>query len=149
MRNKMQNNRLDIFVAIFELLNLLNFVVTMVYSNFRISYTETNLQLLLLAERSGRKNKQLCWVKNGRMSEWWNKFVNNEKSQNLTGKKTSMSSSSFEEFCNNMKPYLQRKTTRMRAPISVETQVGSFLYNIDQGHYRKIANLLEIEHQCH
>ena len=38
-----------------------------------------------------------------------------------------MSSNSLKELCNKLKPYLQKKTPRMRAPISVETQVASFL----------------------
>ena len=52
-----------------------------------------------------------------------------------------MSSSSSKELCNKLEPYLQKKTTRMRASTSVETQIALFLYYISNyGQYRKIAN---------
>ena len=52
-----------------------------------------------------------------------------------------MSSNSFKELCNKLKPYLVKKTTKMRAPISVETQVASFLYYIsDKGYIKKTVN---------
>ena len=52
-----------------------------------------------------------------------------------------MSSSNFKELCNKLKSYLQKKTTRMRAPVSVETQVASFLYYIsDERQYKKTAS---------
>ena len=108
-------------------------------SNFTISQQQqNNLRLLLLAGSSERKKKWSCWVKKGRTSEWWNKFVENEVPESDKNENFRMSSNSFKELCNKLKPYLVKKTTKMRAPISVETQVASFLYYIsDKGYIKK------------
>ena len=95
---------------------------------------QNNRRLLLLAERSGMKKKRPCWVKKGRTSEWWNKFANNQVPESDWKENFRMPSSSFKELCNKLKPYLQKKTTRITAPVSVQTQLASFLYYIsDEG----------------
>ena len=44
-----------------------------------------------------------------------------------------------------LRPYLEKKRTRLRTPISVKAQLGSFLYYIsDKGRYRKTANAFGI-----
>ena len=44
-----------------------------------------------------------------------------------------------------VKTILEKKSTRLRTPISVDTQVGSFLYYIsDEGRYRKTENTFRI-----
>ena len=44
-----------------------------------------------------------------------------------------------------LRPFLEKKRTRLRTPISVAAQVGSFLYYIsDEGRYRKTANAFGI-----
>ena len=102
---------------------------------------KNTLRLLLLAESSGRKKKRSSLVKKGRTSEWGNKFVNNEVPESDWKENCRMPISSFKELCNKLKPYLQKKTTRMGPLASVETQVASFLYYIsDEGRYRKTAN---------
>ena len=45
------------------------------------------------------------------------------------------------ELCDSLQLYLTKKTTRIRKPISVEKQIGIFLYYIsEEGKYRKTAN---------
>ena len=40
-----------------------------------------------------------------------------------------------------LRPYLEKKRTRLRTPISIDAQVGSFLYYIsNESRYRKTAN---------
>ena len=107
-----------------------NIVLTMIVILQYNIEKQNNLRLLLLAERSGRKKKQSCWVKKGRTLEWCNKFVNNEVPESDWKENFRMSSSSFKELCNKLKPFLQKNPTRMTAPISVEIQVVSFLYYI-------------------
>ena len=52
-----------------------------------------------------------------------------------------MSRCNFEKLCDDLRPLLERRTTRMRKPLSVETQVAVTLYYLsDEGQYRKIAN---------
>ena len=41
-----------------------------------------------------------------------------------------------------LRPYLQRKITRLREPISVETQVAAFLYYISDEGRKRIRNIL-------
>ena len=73
------------------------------------------------------------------------KIVNNEVPESDWKENFCLLSSSFKELCNKLKLYLQKKSTRMRAPISVETQVASFLYYIsDEGRYRRTANLFGV-----
>ena len=44
-------------------------------------------------------------------------------------------------LCDEIRPYIQKQTTQMRQPLSVETQVGITLYYLsDEGRYRKVAN---------
>ncbi|XP_015753379.1 PREDICTED: putative nuclease HARBI1 [Acropora digitifera] len=56
-----------------------------------------------------------------------------------------MSRPTFMELCEDLRPLLKRKSTRMRRPISVETQMAVTLYySSDEGRYRKVANAYEI-----
>ena len=80
-----------------------------------------------------------------------NKFVNNKVPESGWKENFRISSSIFKELCNKLKLHLQKKTTRMRAPISVDTHIASFLYCInDDGLYRKRANSFGISRtECH
>ena len=43
----------------------------------------------------------------------------------------------FYELCDMLRPYLEKKRTRLRPSISVEAQIGSFLHYVsEQGQYR-------------
>ncbi|XP_022796273.1 protein ANTAGONIST OF LIKE HETEROCHROMATIN PROTEIN 1-like [Stylophora pistillata] len=56
-----------------------------------------------------------------------------------------MSHPTFMELCEDLRPLLERKSTRMRRPISVETQIAVTLYYLsDEGRYRKVANAFGI-----
>ena len=56
-----------------------------------------------------------------------------------------MSQRSFYILCEDLRPYIQKETTRFRKPISVEKQVASTLYYLsDVGRLRKIANAFGI-----
>ena len=51
----------------------------------------------------------------------------------------------FYELCDMLRPYLEKKRIRLKTPISIEVQVGSFLYHIsDEGRYGKTANAFGI-----
>ena len=56
-----------------------------------------------------------------------------------------MSRPIFLELCEDLRPLLKRKSTRMGRPISVETQMAVTLYySSDEGRYRKVANAFGI-----
>ena len=49
------------------------------------------------------------------------------------------------ELCENLRPLLERKSTRMRHPRSVETQMVVNFYCLSgEGRYRKVANAIGI-----
>ena len=90
--------------------------------------------LLLLKEGSWGKKKWSCWVKKRKTSEWWNKYVNNKVPETDWEENFQISGSSFKEIYKKLKLYLQKNPTRIRPPVSKETQVSSFLYYIsDEG----------------
>ncbi|XP_068671197.1 putative nuclease HARBI1 [Montipora foliosa] len=56
-----------------------------------------------------------------------------------------MSKTTFSDLCDYLRPLLEKKTTKMRRPLSVETEVALTLYYLaDEGRYRKIANAFGI-----
>lgn len=53
--------------------------------------------------------------------------------------------SNFMKLCNQLRPYIEKETTRFRKPLSVEAQVAITLYYIaDEGRMQKVANAFEI-----
>ena len=56
-----------------------------------------------------------------------------------------VSKTTFNKFCNELRPFLQKKRTSMRAPLDVKTRVAITLYYLcDEGRYRKVANAFGI-----
>ena len=54
-----------------------------------------------------------------------------------------MSEASFYMLCEELRPYLTKQTTKLRKPVSVETQVAATLYYLaDEGRMRKVSNSL-------
>ena len=52
-----------------------------------------------------------------------------------------MSEASFYMLCEELRPYLTKQTTKLRKPVSVETQVAATLYYLaDEGRMRKVSN---------
>lgn len=52
-----------------------------------------------------------------------------------------MSKDNFYKLCGELRPFIERKVTNMRLPVSVETQVASTIYYLsDEGRLRKTAN---------
>ena len=44
-------------------------------------------------------------------------------------------------LCEELRPYLTKQTTKLRKPVSVETQVAATLYYLaDEGRMRKVSN---------
>ena len=52
-----------------------------------------------------------------------------------------MSEASFYMICEELRPYLTKQTTKLRKPVSVETQVAATLYYLaDEGRMRKVTS---------
>ena len=60
-----------------------------------------------------------------------------------------MGKDSFYKLCGKLRPFIERKVTNMRPPVSVETQVASTLYYLsDEGRLRKTANDFGLSRAC-
>lgn len=85
------------------------------------------------------------WVRPGRASAWWDNMMDNVTVASEWKENFRMSRPTFMELCEDLRPLLRRKSTRMRRAISVETQMAVTLYYLsDEGRYRKVANAFGI-----
>ena len=84
---------------------------------------------------------------------WWENFITSKVTESEWKDNFRMSRKSFYELCHMLRPYLGKKCTRFKTPVSVEAQVGlpplpqvgSFLYYLsNKGRYRKTANAFGI-----
>ena len=94
-------------------------------------------------KRSSKKNRKrrTMWVKPGRTSEWWKKFLNDVVVTEEWRENFRMTKRTFMGLCDELRPFPQRTDTTMRKAIDVETQVAITLYYLaDEGRYRKVSN---------
>ena len=94
---------------------------------------------------SKRKNvTRSFWERPGRTGVWWCNFTRNIVVPEEWRENFRMSRDSFYVLCNELRPFIERQTTHLRKPISVEKQVAVTLcYLSDEGRYRKVAKHLE------
>ena len=84
---------------------------------------EIRKKLLLAKTRTVRRS---CWVKKGRTNLWWENFITNKVPESEWKDNFRMSQKRFYKLCDMLRPYLEKKRTRLRTSISAEAQVGSF-----------------------
>ena len=136
--------------------------VTLAILTVRTKYMKQRsdiLKLLALSdERTGRQ-KQLkrlkrqprprrLWVRPGRTSAWWDNFVSQTVVEEEWRENFRMSRSSLYKLADQLRPYIEGKTTNMRAPIEVVKQVAVTLYYLsDEGRLRKTANAFGLSRQ--
>ena len=110
-------------------------------NNYRIRWIS---HILNGCSRRKRKPRQL-WQRTGRTSAWWNNFQQDTVVLEEWRENFRMSKESFNELYSLLWPFIEKKVTKMRVPISVETQVAVTLsYLSDEGRYRKVANAFGI-----
>ena len=81
------------------------------------------------------------WVRPGKSNRWWTNILNNQATLEEWRENFRMSEASFYMLCEELRPYLTKQTTKLRKPVSVETQVAVTLYYLtDEGRMRKISN---------
>ncbi|XP_032064807.1 protein ANTAGONIST OF LIKE HETEROCHROMATIN PROTEIN 1-like [Thamnophis elegans] len=79
------------------------------------------------------------WVQPGR-SEWWEKVVLPHWDDHLWQENFRMSRQTFMELCDRLRPVLERQTTNMRAPITVEKQLAIAIWKLaTPDSYRSVA----------
>ena len=81
------------------------------------------------------------WVRPGRNNIWWKNIISGISLQDEWRENFRVSRETFDYLCNELRPFLQKKETHLRKPVSVETQVAVTLYYLsDEGRLRKVAN---------
>ena len=81
------------------------------------------------------------WVRPGRSNMLWTNNLNNKATLEEWRENFRMSEASFYMLCEELRPYLTKQTTKLRKPVSVETQVAVTLYYLaGEGRIRKVSN---------
>ena len=107
-------------------------------------------QTLLLDPPVTKKRRRIrqirrMWVRPGRTNIWWENFINDKVVDDEWKENFRMSKPNFMKLCDQLRPYIEKETTRFRKPLSVETQVAITLYYIaDEGRMQKVANAFGI-----
>ena len=90
------------------------------------------LTVLLLdtKKRKGKKKRRQrrFWTRPGRTSSRWQSFRNNLVVEEEWRENFRLSKTMFNKLCNELRPFLQKKRTSMRAPFDVKSQVAITLY---------------------
>lgn len=117
------------------------------------------LKLLSISDESKRRGKQLkrvrrqprprrFWIRPGRTSAWWDNFVDQTVIEEEWRENFRMSRGSLHKLADNLRPYIEGKTTIMRTPVDVVKQVAVTLYYLsDEGRLRKTANAFGLSRQ--
>ena len=76
-------------------------------------------------KKESRRSPPRFWVRSHRNLKWWNNFMNGNMIPEEWKKNFRISERSFYILCEELRPCIQKQTTRSRKPISVEKQVLS------------------------
>ena len=96
-----------------------------------------------------RATRRRFWVRPGRTSSWWDNFVNGVVVDEEWRENFRMSKTSLVTLSEELRPYIQRQTTAMRAPIETIKRVALTLYYLsDEGRLRKTANAFGVSRQA-
>ncbi|XP_047429524.1 putative deoxyribonuclease tatdn3 [Mugil cephalus] len=113
---------------------------------------ETTLRHMLLdppRRKTRRATRRTFWVRPGRMTSWWDNFINGVAVENEWRKNFRMSKASVVALSNELRPYIQGQTTNMRAPIDLLKKVALTLYYLsDKGRLRRTANAFGVSRQA-
>ena len=94
-----------------------------------------------LKRKQRKKSARRFWIRPGRTSTWWDNIRNGKSVCEEYKENFRMCKKNFEKLCDELRPYITLKTTNMRKPVDVETQVAVYLYYVsDEGRLRKTAN---------
>ena len=100
-------------------------------------------------EEEETKICQKILVTPGRTTVWWNGFAKGIVLEEEWKENFRMSRVNFLKLCNELRVYIGRRTTIMRAAVDVERQVALTLYYLsDKGRLRKTANVFGLSRSC-
>ena len=87
-----------------------------------------------LERRHNPYRRQRFWIRPGRMSAWWDNFVNETFIPEECHENFRMSRTSLLSLSELLRPYIEGETTRMRSPVDVVKKVAITLYYLsDEG----------------
>ena len=122
---------------------------------YRHFYVQRRVLLTQIIESSKKKGpkrerrQRRFWVKPGRTCLWWENFLNGVVLEEEWKENFRMSRINFYNLAGLLRPYIERKVTVMREPVSVETQLAVTLYYLsDEGRLRKVANAFGLSRPC-
>ena len=96
------------------------------------------------------RKKRRHWVRPGRNNIWWKNIISGISLQDEWRENFRVSRETFDYLCNELRPFLQKKETHLRKPVSVETQVAVTLYYLsDEGRLRKVTNAFGLGSKKH
>lgn len=103
------------------------------------------IRQLLKRSKAKSRRKRLYWTRPGRTSAWWDNFITDQVVPEEWKENFRMSKENFMRLCQQIRPFIEKESTHMREPISVEKQIAVTLYYLmDEGRYRKVANAFGI-----
>ena len=70
------------------------------------------------------KAKRRFWIRPERMRVWWYSFLNGVMIAGEWKENFRMGKDNFYKLCGELRPFIERKVTNMRLPVSVETPSG-------------------------
>ena len=130
---------LAVSCSLFQITSAVYLLLLGIYKRRR-KYRQTALLSSLGRKAKRRMRQYRRMLRPGRSNIWWENFLNNKVVNEEWKENFRMSKSNFMKLCNQLRPYIEKKTTRFRKPLSVETQVAIMLYYIaDEGRMQKVA----------
>ena len=100
----------------------------------------------LLQTRRRRRRERSLWTRPGRTSQYWDNFVDGKTDALAWVEDFRMSKESLVYLSEQLRPYIEGETTRMRAPVDVLKKVALTLYYLNDGSRRSIIYLRKKAH---
>ncbi|CAB3994289.1 nuclease HARBI1 [Paramuricea clavata] len=131
--------------SLFQLTSALFSLLVIMYKKRRRYRLMAVLESRMRRSKLIRRRPRRMWIRPGRSSIWWENFINEKVVSEEWKENFRMSKPNFLKLCNQLRPYLEKKTTRYRKPLSVEKQIAITLYYVaDEGRLQKVANAFGI-----
>lgn len=114
-----------------------------------LSMSDARIARYKQLKRAGKQPRpRRFWVRPGRTSDWWDNFVKQTMLEEEWRENFRMSRRSLYTLADQVRPYIEGKTTIMRSPVDVVKQIAVTLYYLsDEGRLRKTANTFRFSRQ--
>ena len=111
----------------------------------RRKYRQTSLVDPPVTKKGIIKQTRRMRVRPGRTNILWENFINDKVVDDEWKKNVCKSKPNFMKLCDQLRPYIEKETTRFRKPLSVKKTFAITLYYItDEERMQKVANAFGI-----